>query len=49
MIAEVDNQDVREYRRTIRLHRSEKGGRKNWLLKLKLGRRPPFPPGEAGR
>ena len=35
-------------KRTIRLHRSEKGGRKNWLPNFGFGRRPPFPPGEAG-
>jgi hypothetical protein len=34
---------------TICLHRSAKGGRKNWVLDFGLGCRPPFAPGEAGR
>ena len=33
---------------TIRLHRSEKGGRKNWLLKLTLVCARPFRPVKRG-
>ena len=35
--------------RTIRLQPTPRGGRKNWLLTVMFGRRPPLGAAEAGR